>query len=151
MGLTMTIKKLLLTVIVCLSAISAHAGEGGIYICHVEGVHGSDDLGQYWKNAELVYDADKGKLSGVLSVAGKRTAVASKGSKLFSRLTVKTGRSERNHLIATQHDPIGYHGNVRPVMVWLQIETMDNPASPKFKFFSSTTRVIVEGRCEHHG
>ncbi len=143
---------LLLAVIWPLVGLLANAAQLGRYACKVEEVYGTDDLGKSWKHARFIYDADAGTLEGSLDIGGH---LAKQGLELpppkrwFSRLKVETVPSSVNNLHAVQYDPVGYRGNIRPVVAWLMLETLDDPIRPRFKFFSTGIYVVAEGRCTH--
>lgn len=66
--------------------------------------------------------------------------------RLFSHLLIETGPWDRNNLTAVQYESAD-PPNVRPLVAWLMIESLDNPDFPRFQFFSNTIRVVVTGKC----
>lgn len=133
------------TLVVCTSG-AAQPAHLGTYRCEVQQIHGDDELGRLWADAILTFDADLGLLYGTFAVWGIEPS-DSTPRRLFSRLRIVTGPWQNNHLTAVQYDAVGA-GNVRPILAWLQLETLDDPDSPRFSFFSNTIRVIAAGTCQ---
>ena len=118
------------------------------YSCKVENIHGEDALGMLWANARLTYDADAGVLDGSFDPDGElaKAGIQLPPGRLFSRLKVETGPWEQNNLTAVQYDPAD-PPNVRPIVAWIMIETLEDPNFPRFQFFSNTIRVLITGKC----
>ena len=121
----------------------------GIYTCHVEDVYGIDDIAKRYIGATLIYDADAGTMNASFHfddpVIGESDTPF---TRLWSRLKVETLPSSVNHLQATQYRPVG-GAYVQPTIAWLMIETLDNPTTPRFQFFSTGIRSIAVGSCMH--
>ena len=135
----------ILSLVSCASAVSA--ARLGTYTCQVKAVYGTDAIGNTWKDAKLVYDADAGTLYGSLDIFSDLPRLPL--SRKFSRLHVETMPSAENNLTAVQYDRVGERGNIRPIVAWLMIETVEDPDRPDFQFFSNSIRVIVTGECVH--
>ena len=119
----------------------------GKYTCRIENVYGVDELGKTYMDATFIYDADTGTMDGSLHLNYPALGEwDSPFSTWWSRLKVETPPSDVNHLHATQYEPVG-GANVRPTMAWLMLETMDNPLTPRFQFFSTGIRSIAVGSC----
>lgn len=141
-----------LTVIaIFLFSMITSATEFGRYVCRVEKTHGTDALGRAWEGGKLIYDADAGTLDGSFDPGGHlaKQGIELPLKRLFSRLKVETPPSTVNNLVAVQYEPADGE-NIRPVVAWLMLETLDDRFRPRFKFFSNTIRVVVEGRCIRH-
>ena len=117
----------------------------GTYTCQADTVYGTDALGKTWRGITLVYDADAGTLYGKFApfFEGDQRSLG----RLFSRLNVETMPSAENNLTAVQYERAGESGNIRPLVAWLMIETLDDQDRPRFQFFSNSIRVIVVGKC----
>ncbi len=133
-----------LALIFLITTIPAVAEDLSRYSCQVENIHGEDTLGMLWANAKLTYDADAGVLDG--SFDPDVLGIQLPPKRLFSRLKVETGPWEQNNLTAVQYDPAD-PPNVRPIVAWIMIETLEDPNFPRFQFFSNSIRVLITGRC----
>lgn len=140
---------LALVVVSSLCATSAaSAAQLGRFTCRVERIHGDDGLGALWANARLLYDADAGTLDGSFDPDGElgKAGILRAPKRLFSRLRIETGPWDRNNLTAVQYESAD-PPNVRPLVAWLMIKTLDNPSFPRFQFFSNNIRAVVTGKC----
>ena len=128
-------------------ALAVNAARLGTYTCRVKSVYGTDATGKTWRDAKLVYDADAGTLYVGLVIFGDLPRLPL--SRVYSRLRVEVMPSPETNLVAVQYDRVGERGNVRPIIAWLMIETLEDPDRPAFQFFSNSIRVIVTGECVH--
>ena len=121
----------------------------GRYRCQVNEVYGVDELGKFWKNGDLLYDADAGTLDGSFDPGGhlEKEGIRIPSGRLFSRLKVDTVPSKVNNLAAIQYDPAATPGSQRAIVAWLMLETMESAVTPRFQFFSNTIRGVAVGRC----
>jgi len=132
-----------------LISIQCFADSKMIYLCDVEKIHNEDSLGILWKNAKLRYDLAAGTLDGSFDPNGElaKENITLPFQTIFSRLKMKTAPSKENNLHSIQYDKVGYNGNVRPIVAWLTIETLNEKISPNFIFFSTTIETTLEGKC----
>jgi hypothetical protein len=147
----MSQRGLLLAAIATLSVpFSVGAQELGRYRCQVKEVYGIDELGNLWKNADLLFDADAGTLDGSFDPSGDlgKEGLRMPAKRLFSRLKVQTPPSKLNNLHAVQYDPAPDRMS-KPIVAWIMIETLDSPVTPRFQLFSTTFRSVAVGRCAH--